>query len=193
MIAQSLAESVSSKNFTNGGERAFTCPVTENACKGTSSANPVWDNVCTDTQPEGDGMATATSPERRYALIKIGAGDYLLPSNDGKTLWRIRRYLDGPSWGLDQLRNDRWFWCVNKWTGGEPGDDVGELYVDSVSVEGPNGSDEWECWSASHDTRREAIDDAMLAGEPKPSQRAGHPAHGLHRGLGIGALLAGGQ
>lgn len=26
---------------------------------------------------------------RRYALTKVSAGDYLLPSNDGRHLWRI--------------------------------------------------------------------------------------------------------
>jgi len=29
--------------------------------------------------------------ERRYALTKVEAGDYLLPSNDARTLWRIVR------------------------------------------------------------------------------------------------------
>lgn len=28
---------------------------------------------------------------RRYVLTKIEPGDYLLPSNDGRTLWRIKR------------------------------------------------------------------------------------------------------
>jgi len=29
--------------------------------------------------------------ERKWVLTKIGAGDYLLPSNDRQTLWRIAR------------------------------------------------------------------------------------------------------
>lgn len=33
-------------------------------------------------------------PERKYALIKIEAGDYLLPGNDGRTLWRVRRGVE---------------------------------------------------------------------------------------------------
>jgi len=37
---------------------------------------------------------------RKYVMTRIDKGDYLLPSNDGETLWRIRQYMDGPSWGL---------------------------------------------------------------------------------------------
>jgi hypothetical protein len=32
--------------------------------------------------------------ERKYVLTKLARGDYLLPSNDAKTLWRIVRYDD---------------------------------------------------------------------------------------------------
>ena len=37
---------------------------------------------------------SADTAERKYALIKILAGDYLLPGNDAHTLWRIRRYQE---------------------------------------------------------------------------------------------------
>jgi hypothetical protein len=52
------------------------------------------------------------SVERRYALRKIAAGDYLLLSNDRQTLWRLNRYQDGPSYGLEDMPRDRWFWRV---------------------------------------------------------------------------------
>ena len=50
------------------------------------------------------------TPERKYALIKIGPGDYLLPGNDAATLWRIAKYEDGPSHGIDAMPRDRDFW-----------------------------------------------------------------------------------
>lgn len=53
--------------------------------------------------------------ERRFALRRIGAGDYLLPSNDGRTLWRLQRYEDGPSYGLDDWSRDRTFWRTLRW------------------------------------------------------------------------------
>jgi hypothetical protein len=60
-----------------------------------------------------DGQAYALA-ERRYALRKVAAGDYLLPSNDGTTLWRLQRYTDGPSAGLDWPR-DREVWRASYW------------------------------------------------------------------------------
>jgi hypothetical protein len=51
---------------------------------------------------------------RRHALRRLGPGDYLLVSNDGRGLYRIRRYVDGPSGGLDWPR-DRKFWGADKW------------------------------------------------------------------------------
>lgn len=35
--------------------------------------------------------------ERKYAMTRLGPGDYLLPSNDAKTLWRITRYEEDGS------------------------------------------------------------------------------------------------
>jgi hypothetical protein len=53
--------------------------------------------------------------ERRYALTKARPGDYLLLSNDGRTMWRLTRYQDGPSYGLDDWPRDRWFWQAARW------------------------------------------------------------------------------
>lgn len=35
--------------------------------------------------------------ERRYALIRVEPGVYLLPSNDARTLWRIAAYTEDGS------------------------------------------------------------------------------------------------
>lgn len=55
------------------------------------------------------------APRRRYGLHKLAAGDYLLLSNDGRTMWRLNRYQDGPSFGLEQEPRDRWLWRVLRW------------------------------------------------------------------------------
>lgn len=59
--------------------------------------------------------------ERKFALIKIRSGDYLLPSNDGQRLWRIFSHMDGPSYGIADWPSDRKVWVaaafVDPWEG----------------------------------------------------------------------------
>ena len=57
-----------------------------------------------------------TTVTRKFALTKVAAGDYLLPSNDAQTVWRFQTYTDGPSGGLDWPR-DLTLWRVLRWTG----------------------------------------------------------------------------
>ena len=40
--------------------------------------------------------------ERKYQMTRISAGDYLLPSNDGKTLWRICAYEEDGSAAVEE-------------------------------------------------------------------------------------------
>jgi hypothetical protein len=92
-----------------------------------------------------------TLPQRKYALTKIAPGDYLFPSNDAKTVWRIARYEDGPSHGVDSMDRDRTFWGLWKWDSPLA---VGSA-VDTLS---------WERWGmegSGFDTRQEAIDEAL--------------------------------
>lgn len=80
--------------------------------------------------------------ERKYALTKVAAGDYLLPSNDAQAIYRIRRYTDGPGCEL---------WSVARWTGEvSPGN-----FVDTAP-----DSEQWETMTTSFSTRREAIEHA---------------------------------
>jgi hypothetical protein len=94
---------------------------------------------------------TTTTPERKYALTKVATGDYLLPSNDGRKVWRIARYEDGPSHGLDDWTRDIMLWGVWEWTG------KSSTYVDVGSW------DRWEMWSSGHETRADAIATALGA------------------------------
>ena len=89
----------------------------------------------------------AVKIERKYVLTKIAAGDYLLPSNDGKTIWRIMRYEDGPSYSLDWPK-DRMVWGAWSWRGD----------LDRVD---PDAWDMWACGSQWCDTRQQAIDEAL--------------------------------
>lgn len=88
--------------------------------------------------------------ERKYAMTKIGTGDYLLPSNDGTKIWRLRRYLDGPGFGREDMRTDRLLWGVWLWNG----------RLDRVSVEEEDG-DDWQMWGSGLRSRREAIEEAL--------------------------------
>lgn len=38
--------------------------------------------------------------ERKYALTKLQAGDWLCPSNDRRYIWRFFQYPDGSKYGL---------------------------------------------------------------------------------------------
>jgi hypothetical protein len=98
---------------------------------------------------------TGQTIERKYTLHRIAKGDYLLPGNDGKTLWRIRKYEDGPSHGVDSMPRDREFWGVWKWIGPDRQWNLAEAH--------------WNAWDLSnYDKREEAIQAALRAELPRP-------------------------
>jgi hypothetical protein len=91
----------------------------------------------------------ANLADRKYALTRLAPGDYLLPSNDARTLWRIAKYTDGPSSGLEGWTRGREVWGVWRWNAGRG------TYVDT---------EDWNAWDmeeACHPTRAEAIDSAL--------------------------------
>jgi hypothetical protein len=100
-------------------------------------------------------MQAQDTPVRKYALTRVATGDYIFPSNDGKTIWRVAKYEDGPSHGLDEMPRDRELWGLWKWR--EP---IGlqSPYVDTGDW------NRWEFWEGWHETRQEAIDAALKAG-----------------------------
>lgn len=102
-------------------------------------------------------MATA-EVERKYQMIRIEAGDYLLPSNSGKSLWRLRRYYEGPETGLEGIKGT-YVWSCSRysWMGR---DMPNEVDLDSLL--------EWDRWCETQGwlkTRQEAIDEALKCAE----------------------------
>jgi hypothetical protein len=95
-----------------------------------------------------------SGPKRLYCLTRLEAGDYLLPSNDGRTLWRIRSYEDGPSHGVEEWPRDRMVWGVWRWLG----------RIGPAGIGGDVDVDDWSRWDfteGTHDTRAESIKRAL--------------------------------
>lgn len=88
--------------------------------------------------------------ERKYALSKVAPGDYLLPSNEGQTIWRVARYTDGPSKGLDDWPRDREVWGIWRWP--EPVREGGSIDLDWSR---------WEMCEGMLPSRAEAIRSAL--------------------------------
>ncbi|MBN8868001.1 MAG: hypothetical protein J0H98_10650 [Solirubrobacterales bacterium] len=80
--------------------------------------------------------------ERKYALIKLGTGDYLLPSNTGLTFYRI-------------TRSEEEGWDVFRWR-------YRLLRHDPIDVEDWSM---WDCVSQLEETRRDAINEALRLGD----------------------------
>jgi len=96
---------------------------------------------------------------RKHALHKLAAGDYLLLSNDGRTLWRVQRYTDGPSAGLADWPRDLTFWRVLRWPRVLSKDaKLDEYDLDDLS--------RWHEVTSMLRTRRDAID-ATLDPDPR--------------------------
>lgn len=98
----------------------------------------------------------APTLERKYALAKgLGAGDWLLPGNDGKTLWRLS--LEDSADGVG--------WCLWRWP--HPiGESIG------IDLEGLEDWGRWDLEAQCCHSRGEAIQEALLIEQrreqPKP-------------------------
>lgn len=90
-----------------------------------------------------------TETHRRFTLVKMSKGDYLLSSNDRRTLWRIYTYEEDGS--LDSG------WKGTYWAAARrPMPRENEI----VDLESWN---EWEFFSGPLETRADAISEAMRA------------------------------
>lgn len=109
---------------------------------------------------------TAAAAERRHVLVKVAAGDYVLLSNDGRTLWRFVAYeedgsgqvsADGKRWRT--LRGTYW----NTWRCRHAADEVILTRAIDPDGYGLGWDDFWEFYSGTHETRALAVDDALRA------------------------------
>lgn len=91
---------------------------------------------------------------RRYSMIKLATGDWLLPSNDLRTLWRICREPDGwwTSMRLLEDYNTDGFPLLER-------DQLGTIIgiMPTSSLEWTYA--EWETYGQGYTTRREAVAD----------------------------------
>ena len=93
---------------------------------------------------------------RKYRMIRLGAGDYLLPSNDAQVLWRLRTYEetgDAENWQGRKVVGT--FWAVWRWDGGFPTPD--QL---AAAFEADDWT-RWEFWAGPFGTRNAAIEEAL--------------------------------
>lgn len=100
---------------------------------------------------------SAVVAERKYAMTRIAEGDYLLPSNDGQTLWRIYRYREEgslsyakPGGGYREVRG--MFWACAR----QPFPPSGTIEWDDLG-----GWEGWEFHAGPFNTRQQAIDEAL--------------------------------
>jgi hypothetical protein len=92
-----------------------------------------------------------TAVERKYALTKIGEGDWLLPSNNAEIIWRIHR---------PRLTGQTHAWQLHT---------IPVLSFQRILDRNWEDPREWAHWdydSGGYRTRREAIDAAMGAEAP---------------------------
>lgn len=99
-------------------------------------------------------------PTRKYALIRVEAGVYLLPSNDAQTLWRIHSYTEyGDGWWTLEDGSEKQikgtFWNTAR----RPMPEQHEIDDEDFLWD----HDQWEEWSGVHATRREAIEETLRA------------------------------
>jgi hypothetical protein len=88
--------------------------------------------------------------ERHYTMVRVRAGDYLLPSNDGKTIWRIKAYdEDGSAEYGDGTKVYGRFWGIWKYIG-----------RDATHLD-PYEWDRWAQWDSGYNTRAEAVQRAL--------------------------------
>jgi len=84
---------------------------------------------------------------RRFALIRLKAGDWVCPSNDCTVLWRFRRYEDGSYHGLDVDYERRDFWMVER-----------ASLAEAERALARDDEPEWLTWDTMLPTRKAAID-----------------------------------
>lgn len=93
-----------------------------------------------------------TQVERKYAMTHIDKGDYLLPSNDGQTIWRIRKYDEefiGPDSETVEVKEQ---WGIWRWQGST---------LTAFSAAEIEDWSRWEFYEGFHPRRKDAVNSAL--------------------------------
>ena len=105
------------------------------------------------------------SVERKYQLTRLGKGDYLLPSNDAQTLFRIHAYdEDGSAYWVDAdnkqhpIKGQRW--AVWRHRLPLPQVDLGQTLWEEEDDPG-SWNAHWVESSFGWNTRAQAIEEAL--------------------------------
>lgn len=69
--------------------------------------------------------------DRKYVMVRVTAGDYIVAGNDGKDIWRFTRYQDGAAHGLDVDYELRDFWMARS-TPMPPDEEIAAYELDLV-------------------------------------------------------------
>ena len=101
--------------------------------------------------------------ERNYAMIRVGAGDWMLPSNDAQTMWRLAAYEeDGSAWRTDEQGREHQivgrFWSVYRMTMSKLQALVNSPVTDDEDI---LDFSEWEHWAGGFGSRKAAIEEAL--------------------------------
>lgn len=122
--------------------------------------------MCRNGQNPPKGTDVNTTPtERVYAMIRVRAGLWLLPSNDGQTIWRLSSYEEhgDAQW---QGEDGRWheikgtFWEVARMPMETMQKLVDDRFTDDDAI---LYSEEWSSYSSCLPTRKAAIEEALSA------------------------------
>lgn len=104
-----------------------------------------------------------SATERKYALTRLNAGDYLLPSNDGTTLLRVSSYVEDGSGG--NYIAGKWtpvvgtFWNCYRFIGTM-------TEAERILIDDPDTLLDWDEWreiECGLRTRKEAIQSGLAA------------------------------
>lgn len=106
---------------------------------------------------------SVTAVEQKYALTRIRAGDYLVPSNDGQQLWRLNSYYEDGSASFVDIAGKETpikgtFWRALRFNG-----TVEEAEALLAGAD-PEALLEWDRWIESHSllsARKEALTYAL--------------------------------
>jgi hypothetical protein len=102
---------------------------------------------------------------RRYAFTRISPGEYLVPSNDGASVFLFTSYEDGADHGLDVAYRRRRFWRVRSIP-----------YLELIDLAGGTiDSAPWVDVSDQHGSRREAFEAIFGPDFPAVADALGRP------------------